>query len=239
LPNNDHLSESRPRLRPADSARHLARRFVREIDANDGVAWCAEVSGNVARLRYVDIPGVIEGTRRVPVDNIRSVELSNGTRIWIPVKPFGWIPAEIVGPHGRGRYWVRLRGEVKAHSLWSHEFCVRWNRPLSDPVAAVAHGIVTGWDFYAARQPLVRNVVRQRAAYQGFAGAASAAVLPFQHQLDVLSRVTAATDRHPASRHPGRRASPDHPGRRHPPAPAPLNRSPTAAPRVKRRMYGR
>lgn len=188
--NKVHLPEPRSRSRPAGSARHLARRFVREIDARDGVAWCAEVNGSVARLLYVDVPGVLEETRHVPVDNIRSVELSAGTRIWIPVKPFGWIPAEIVGPHGGGRYWVRVRGETKAHSLWSHEFCVRWNQPLSDPIAAVAHGIVTGWDFYAARQPLLRSVVRQRAAYKGFTGAASAAVIPFQHQLDVLSRVT-------------------------------------------------
>ena len=169
--------------------RHLLHRFVHQIDANDGIAWCSRIDRDTATLLYTDIPGAVEETRQVPVTSIRLVELSSRTRVWLPGKPFGWMPAEIVGLLAHGRYLVRVPG-VGELPLEPHQFRVRWNRPLSDPSVAVAHGLAEGRDYYAARQPLVANIVQQRAAYKGFTAAASAAVLPFQHQLDVLSRVT-------------------------------------------------
>ncbi|HUZ55199.1 MAG TPA: protein DpdE [Streptosporangiaceae bacterium] len=169
--------------------RHLAHRFVRQTNADDGIAWCTGIDGHNATLLYTEVPGAAEEIRQVPVSCIRPVELSYQTRVWLPAKPFGWIPAEVAGLLAHGKYLVRVPGAGDI-PVRPDQFRVRWNRQLADPSAAVAHGLVESRDFYDARQPLARNIVQQRAAYKGFAAAASAAVLPFQHQLDVLSRVT-------------------------------------------------
>src|SRR5215471_12667060 len=86
---------------------HLLHRFVRQVDVNDGIAWCSEINGDRATLVYTDIPGAVEETRDVPVTSIRPVELSYQTRVWLPSKPLGWIPAEIAGLRARGNYLVR------------------------------------------------------------------------------------------------------------------------------------
>lgn len=174
---------------PGRGPRHLLHRFVRQVDANDGIAWCSGISGDTATLLYTDIPGAVEESRQVPVTSVRPVELSYQTRVWLRSRPFGWVPAEIAGLLSHGRYLVRVPG-LGDLPLQPDQFRVRWNRPLGNPSIAVAHGLVEDQEYYDARQPLVRNIVQQRAAYKGFTAAASAAVLPFQHQLDVLSRVT-------------------------------------------------
>lgn len=183
-----------PLLPPARTSlgrgtQHLLHRFVRQVDVDDGIAWCSAIDGDSATLLYTDIPGAVEERRQVPVARIRPVELSYQTRVWLPSRPFGWIPAEIGGLLSHGRYLVRIRG-VGDLPVRPDQLRVRWNRPLRDPSVALAHGLVESSDYYEARQPLVRNIVQQRAAYKGFTAAASAPVLPFQHQLDVLSRVT-------------------------------------------------
>jgi ATP-dependent helicase HepA len=155
----------------------------------DGIAWCTGTCGGSATLLYTEIPDAIEEQRTVPVTDVRSVELSYQTRVWLRSKPFGWIPGEVVGRLSQGRYLVRVSG-VGDIPVQPDQIRVRWNRPLSDPSVAVANGLVESSEYYDARQPLMRNIVEQRAAYKGFTSAASAAVLPFQHQLDVLSRVT-------------------------------------------------
>ena len=132
---------------------------------------------------------MVEEWRQVPVSCIRAAALSKQTRVWLPSKPFGWIPGEIAELLPQGKYTVQVAGLGKLR-LSPDQFRVRWNRPLGDPSVAVAHGLVESRDYYEARQPLVRNIVEQRAAYRGFTAAASATVLPYQHQLDVLSRVT-------------------------------------------------
>lgn len=182
-------SPRRPAAVPGGASGYLSHRFVRQVDADDGVAWCAQVRGRTATLKYTEIPGEAEEVRRVPIDYVRPVELPYQTRVWLPGKPFGWIPGEVAGQFAHGRFLIRVAGfgELRAEA---DQFRVRWNRPMADPAAAVAHGLGEGREFYDARQPLVRSIVQQRAAYKGFTAAASAPVLPFQHQLDVLSRVT-------------------------------------------------
>jgi ATP-dependent helicase HepA len=177
------------RTSPGQGTRSLLHQFVRQVDANDGTAWCSGIDRDNATLLYTDIPGAVEETRQVPVSFIRTIVLPPQTRVWLPGTLFGWIPAEIVRLFEFGRYLVRVPG-MGDLPLRPDQFRVRWNRPLTSPSVAVAHGFVAGWDYYEARQPLVRSIIQQRAVYKGFTAAASAAVLPFQHQLDVLSRVT-------------------------------------------------
>jgi hypothetical protein len=186
----DYLMPRQPPPRPARRGRahHLSRRFVRQTDVDDGIAWCMEVHGRTATLRYTDVPGAAEEIRAVPVEHVDSVELPYRTRVWLHSRPFGWMPAEVVRRLADGRYLVGVPG-IGDLPVQPDQIRVRWNRPLSDPAVAVAHGLVEDREYYDARQPLVRNIVNQRAAYKGFTSAASAAVLPFQHQLNVLSRV--------------------------------------------------
>ena len=151
----------------ASGAGYLLRQFVRQVDADDGIAWCSGIEGDSATLLYTDMPGAVEEWRQVPVTCIRAAALSYQTRVWLPSKPFGWIPGEIAGLLPHGKYIVRSRGLGNLRSR-PDQFRVRWNRPLGDPSVAVAHGLVESRDYYDARQPLVRNIVEQRAAYQGF-----------------------------------------------------------------------
>jgi hypothetical protein len=75
---------------------------------------------------------------------------------------------------------LRLRGD---------RFTIRWNRPLTDPVGAVALGFCDSPEYYEARRAFLDQLVRQRSAARGFTAVLSAPVELFQHQLDTVARV--------------------------------------------------
>ena len=169
--------------------RPAAGDFVVEFDDPSGYAFCEGVDGGLATVRYVELPERVVERREVPVGTLRRVQLPDEMRVWLRNKFFGWWPGRTQGLHPSGCYLVKLSGveasvEVPAESLY-----VRWDRPLREPDLAVAIGMTDAVAFMAARQPVVRNLVQQRAACRGYTSILSAAVRPYAHQLEVMSRV--------------------------------------------------
>ncbi|MEV4712612.1 protein DpdE [Micromonospora sp. NPDC049374] len=170
---------------------YLAGRIVRDVDSDNGFAWCETVEGGKAHLRYVDLPGVREEVHKVPVGRVRLAKLSHGTRVWVRSTVYGWMAGEVTGHLSRSRYLVRLPAVAGDIALEERHLLVRWYRPLADPIAAVAHGFCDSPEYYEARYRFLDQLVHQRRVARGFTAALSAPIAIYQHQLDTAARVLA------------------------------------------------
>ncbi len=163
--------------------------FVVEVDHSIGYAFCEDVHAGLATVRYVEMPDRVVERREVPVEALRPLVLPDEMRVWLRNKFFGWWPGRTQGLHPSGRYLVKLSGLEAPMQVPGESLFVRWDRPLQEPDLAVAIGMTDAVAFMAARQPVVRNLVRQRAACRGYTSVLSAAVRPYAHQLEVMARV--------------------------------------------------
>ncbi|WP_312245538.1 protein DpdE [Micromonospora sp. D75] len=164
---------------------------MRELESHDGFAWCEAVEGGQAHLRYVDLPGVREEVRKVPASRVRLAKLNHGARVWVRSTMYGWLAGEVAGHLSHGRYLVRLHAVSGDIALEEQHLLVRWNRPLVDPVAAVAVGFCDSPEYYEARYRFLDQLVHQRGVARGFTAALSAPIGLYQHQLDTAARVLA------------------------------------------------
>ncbi|MBQ1076741.1 hypothetical protein KBX06_26855 [Micromonospora sp. C31] len=98
---------------------------------------------------------------------------------------------EVAGHLSNGRYLVRLPAVSGDIALDEQHLLVRWNRPLADPVAAVAHGFCDSPEYYEARYLFLDQLVYQRGVARGFTAALSAPIALYPHQLDTAARVLA------------------------------------------------
>nr|WP_286047492.1 protein DpdE [Verrucosispora sp. ts21] len=170
---------------------HLVGRIVYDVESDDGFAWCETIEGGNARLRYVDLPGVREEVRKVPVGRVRIARLSHGARVWVRSTVYGWMAGEVAGHLSRSRYLVRLPGVSGDIPLEEQHLLVRWNRPMTDPTAAVAQGFCDSPEYYEARYRFLDQLIHQRRVSRGFTAALSAPIALYQHQLDTAARVLA------------------------------------------------
>jgi ATP-dependent helicase HepA len=115
--------------------------------------------------------------------------MPRGTRVWIPAKPYGWMSAEIFGWSGWDSYQVQVPGLRNLLKLPADKLLVRWNRPLGDPVAAVALGFCDSPKIYQARRLFREEINFQRRVSSGYSAVLSAPVHLYQHQLDTVARV--------------------------------------------------
>src|SRR5262249_47544116 len=86
-------------------------------------------------------------------------------------------------------YLVQLAGPSRGLLRSEHQLRVRWNRPLTDPVSAVANGFCDSPEYYEARCAFLDQMVRQRSASRGFSAVLSAPFELYPHQLDTVARV--------------------------------------------------
>ncbi|GAA5133969.1 protein DpdE [Pseudonocardia adelaidensis] len=165
-------------------------RWVRATtnDLGYGVCRGKTTDGN-AIVEYTDIPGAVTKTMTVPTQDLELARITPGTRVWLEGKPFGWHAAEVTGWSGNDSYWVHVRGLPRDLKLRGNRFVVRWDKPLSDPVTAVRHGLCDSPEYYEARRPFTDKLVHQRRTSRGFTAALSAAVELYEHQLDTVARV--------------------------------------------------
>ncbi|WP_200211354.1 protein DpdE [Micromonospora coerulea] len=169
----------------------MVGRIVRDVQGHIGFAWCEAVESGQAHLRYIDLPGVREEVRKVPIGRVRLAKLDHGARVWVRSTTFGWMAGEVAGHLSHGRYLVRLPAVSGDIALEERHLLVRWNQPLADPVGAVAHGFCDSPEYYEARYRFLDQLVHQRGVARGFTAALSAPIALYQHQLDTAARVLA------------------------------------------------
>ncbi|WP_035278503.1 protein DpdE [Actinokineospora spheciospongiae] len=187
------MTQSRGRVlsRHSSPERYVGQ-WVQVKGAEDlGFARCLEKTSQGAVVAYHDIPGVVDERRVVPIEDLALIEFSPGTRVWLQSVHYGWHAAEVGGFAGFGEYRVRIAGMHDDVKIRAEKLMVRWNKPLSDPEVALAHGLCDSPEYYDARAPFISELVRQRGSSRGFTAALSAPVDLYAHQLDTVARVLA------------------------------------------------
>ncbi|MCO1574257.1 SNF2-related protein [Crossiella sp. SN42] len=175
-------------LKSSPSSRYVGN-WV-QVEGNGlGFGFCKAKLPNGAQVVYVDIPGVAEKRVVVPLEQITFPRFSLGTPVWIKGAHYGWVAAEIVAQTGFSEYWVRVSGSGTDVRLPGARLMVRWNRPLCDPVEALATGLCDSPEYYTTRRDFFEHLVRQRGASRGLTAAMSAPIKLYQHQLDTAARV--------------------------------------------------
>ena len=159
-----------------------------------GFAYCKGDRDGKLILSYVDIPDVAEHEVLVSPSDVIFRPIPVGTRVWVRGRPFGWHAGVIERSAPNHRYrvsFVNHSGAPWQLELGQDQFSIRWSRPLEDPTAAIAHGLVESPIFYDARSDLLAELVQQRALCCGLSAAISAPINLFQHQVDTAARVLA------------------------------------------------
>jgi superfamily II DNA or RNA helicase len=172
-----------------DRIRRYAQRFVTERSNPIGFGWCEGVKDGLATVQYFDLPDSVAEERRVPIADIVVQDLPMEMRIWVRNKGFGWWPGRIKGKERKGSYFVQLAGVKPIVRIPPWSIQVRWDQPLDSATAALAIGMTDSPGYYSARSAVIANLVNQRAVTRGFTGLLSASVLPYRHQVDVMTRV--------------------------------------------------
>lgn len=172
-------------------ARYVGRWLRSKSHRDWGFAFCTEVRGRYLVLSYVDIPDVLEHKVEVLPADLIVDPIPEGTRVWVRGTPYGWHAGVIERFAPGHKYHVSLVGNLRTWSLRQDQFKIRWSRPLEDPAAAIAHGLVEPPTFYESRSALLFEFVRQRGACRGLSAAISAPINLFQHQVDTAARVLA------------------------------------------------
>ncbi|MDP8929479.1 MAG: SNF2-related protein, partial [Actinomycetota bacterium] len=164
-------------------------RWVQVRSSDLGLGFCHGKHPEGALVVYTDIPGLAETQTVVPVEDLLLSRVSRGMRVWLKGEPYGWHASEVTGWAGFDQYYVRVAGLYRDLKLPGSRIVIRWNRPLTDPVSAVANGLCDSPEYYEARRAFLDQLVRQRCASRGFTALLSAPVELYQHQLDTVARV--------------------------------------------------
>ncbi|WP_084468237.1 protein DpdE [Actinokineospora inagensis] len=176
-------------LRESSSPTRYVGNWVRVDGETTGFGFCKAKLPNGAQVVYTDIPGAAETEVVVPVERLVLSKFSPGTRVWIRGNRYGWVSAEVVAPTGFGEYQVRAAGSSEILRLPGAQLMVRWDKPLRDPVEALAKGLCDSPEYYTTRKDFLDHLVRQRGAARGLSAALSAPIRLYQHQLDTAARV--------------------------------------------------
>ncbi|MGA5205214.1 protein DpdE [Streptomyces variegatus] len=164
-------------------------RWVQVRSNNLGFGFCRGKHPEGAVVAYTDIPGLPQTVNVVAVEDLQLPRVSSGTRVWVKGQPYGWHAAEIVGWAGLDEYRIRVAGMYREVKLRGDQFVIRWDKPLTDPVSAVAQGFCDTPEYYEARRAFLDQLVDQRRVSRGFTAVLSAPVELYQHQLDTVARV--------------------------------------------------
>ncbi len=182
----------RGKRRSRMSLARFVGRWVRSAANDDwGFGYCKRVTDGNLILSYIDIPEVAEHEVAVSASDVIDKPIPEGTRVWVRGKRYGWHAGVVDRPVPGHKYQVSLVGGLGTWSLHQNQFKIRWGRPLEDPAAAIAHGLVEPPTFYEARSALLSEFVRQRRICRGLSAAISAPIDLFQHQVDTAARVLA------------------------------------------------
>ena len=189
------------RGRNTKAARSTVRpgQFVRARGSLLGRGKLLEVDGDVAVVEYFDSPAQrtrIE--RRVPLDTLEREQLGRQCRVYWQDPAIGtWLVGRVdeagvvEGNHfgSMDDLYVVTFPNRRTCRIPEPELHVRWDNPVTDPVAYLAARTTETPYFHDARMRLVRSALRQRAHCRGLTGLYSASVDLQPHQFRVVQRV--------------------------------------------------
>jgi ATP-dependent helicase HepA len=164
----------------------------------DGIAKLVDAIGSTGVIEYFDSPsGPRLETRRVPLKDLRRIELATQTRVFRldPVSG-GWSVGRVDGGLVSGKaigrnedhYHVRFPNNHDERVPISQLFVRRAN-PVEDPTEYLASMITDTPFFFDGRSRIVRHIASQRRLFGGLTGLASSAIELLAHQVSVVRKV--------------------------------------------------
>lgn len=165
-------------------------RWVKVRGSNRGFGFCLPGdTKDTAIVEYYDVPGVAGHRISVDLEEIEQHRIPQGSRVWLRGKPYGWHAGEITAWAGWDSYHVKLAGARRDLQLPGDVLTLRWDAPVSDPVAAIAVGLCDSPEYYEVRREFLNELIRQRQVSRGYSAVLSAAVELYPHQLETVARV--------------------------------------------------
>jgi ATP-dependent helicase HepA len=164
----------------------------------DGIAKLVDAFGGTGIVEYFDSPsGPRLETRRVPLKDLRRIELATQTRVFRldPISgrwSVGRVDGGLVSGKALGKsedhYHVRFPNNHDERVPISQVF-VRRASPVEDPTEYLASMITDTPFFFDGRSRIVRHIANQRSIFGGLTGLASSAIELLAHQVSVVRKV--------------------------------------------------
>lgn len=174
--------------------------FVTVDGRLDGIGKLVGFDQHWAEVEYFKSPaGPCLECVRVPATSVHPTELSSQTRIfWFDCARHIWLAGRVDGGLVSARaiqatedhYHVRFPNGQDARVPISQLY-TRWAHPIDDPTDYLAAQITDTPFWFDARSNIVRHINRERAAFGGLTGLASAAVELLEHQVTIVRRILA------------------------------------------------
>ncbi len=149
-----------------------------------GVGRVGAVDGSSLRIDYFEsiVEQVVE-SHVVPAESCRRARLEAETRVyWLDPSTRDWLAGRVQADRFP-EYFVHFPNEKWLHRIQERDLRVRWDRPVRDPLQVLTTGGNESGYFHDARQPLLRELVAQRAASAGTAAFLSSAAEIYPHQI--------------------------------------------------------
>jgi ATP-dependent helicase HepA len=163
--------------------------FARSIDNDLGIGKILSLNETEATVEYFHSIGRRE-CRVIERSSLRRVTLSPRTRCYLYLAENDtWLIGRIAEwDEEKGQYYIDLP-DKKTLAATVERIYVRSDRPSEDPIEILAlKGQETPY-YHSRRSPLVRSLLRQRAASRGMTGLLSANIALYPHQVEVARRV--------------------------------------------------
>lgn len=161
-----------------------------EYHNSPGIGRIARTEGDRVRVEHFESVAepVVDGAW-VPLAECRQAHLERQTRVFrINDQTGEWSPGRIVGGQPP-LYYVSFPNTNVDLPVDEAELRVRWDRPIRNPVDVLASTANESPVLRDARIPLLRDLVRQRAACAGMTAMLSSAVEIYPHQVHAVMKV--------------------------------------------------
>ncbi|MFC4034630.1 protein DpdE [Streptomyces polygonati] len=174
--------------RQVEAVRRMASEFqvgnLVQFTGAPGVGRVGAVEGSSLRIDYFEsIVEQVVDSRVVSAKSCRRARLEAETRVyWFDASTGDWLTGRVQADRFP-EYFVHFPNEKWVCRIQERELRVRWDRPVRDPLQVLATGGNESGYFRDARQPLLRELVAQRAASASTAALLSSAVEIYPHQI--------------------------------------------------------
>jgi ATP-dependent helicase HepA len=168
-------------------ARRLTDQWVERRDHDDGLGLCRSVGGSTADIDYFDVPGRAPIRLTVPVNELRLPFSYVGRHAWLADEQWGYHSATITSWSARC-FGLELATGVQTTRI-PKDVIIRRGGPVLDVLEPVRTGAVHSASLHLARRDLLRELLLQRHASQGYDAVLSSAIELYDHQLETVQRV--------------------------------------------------